>query len=321
MIKGGLLRVKNFKCTHINLNLNSKKFTAMIYRLDLGVGEVMKALKDTDLLKDSIIVFYSDNGGPTRGIHSTAASNFPLRGQKDSPWEGSIRTNAIVYASFLPKSIVKNEIFYVADFLPTLKTLAKAGYSITKSIDGYDQSYILNIPFSVPQALSPRKSVVVFDNIRGYGSLILNNLKYVDGSNSKGVDDIWLGTNDNENVNEESYEESLKNSATWQAISSNLSSSKIKSIRKAANIKCAYNSSSIVKSCDLLKAPCLFDIFKDPCEQNDLSQDRRYSLNFKSLARLQNSYISKALPSRRKKSDPACDPENFDGVWTPWIPD
>lgn len=51
-----------------------------MYRLDLGVGEVMKALKEADLLKDSILIFYSDNGGPTYGIHSTRSSNYPLRG-------------------------------------------------------------------------------------------------------------------------------------------------------------------------------------------------------------------------------------------------
>lgn len=52
----------------------------MMWHLDLGVGEVMKALKEENMLENSIVVFYSDNGGPTRGIHSTACSNYPLRG-------------------------------------------------------------------------------------------------------------------------------------------------------------------------------------------------------------------------------------------------
>jgi arylsulfatase B len=52
----------------------------MIYQLDLGVGEVVKALKDSGLLQDSIILFYSDNGGPTKGRNEIGASNYPLRG-------------------------------------------------------------------------------------------------------------------------------------------------------------------------------------------------------------------------------------------------
>lgn len=60
----------------------------MLSKLDESVGRVVEALQNKGMLKDSIIVFSTDNGGPPAGFNLNAASNWPLRGTKNTLWEG-----------------------------------------------------------------------------------------------------------------------------------------------------------------------------------------------------------------------------------------
>lgn len=59
---------------------NRKILAGMIASLDDGVGKVVAALKKKNILDNTIILFFSDNGAPTKGEHSTTGSNHPLRG-------------------------------------------------------------------------------------------------------------------------------------------------------------------------------------------------------------------------------------------------
>lgn len=52
----------------------------MISKLDEGVGRIVNTLHETGMLKNSIILFMSDNGAPSTGPYQTSGSNYPLRG-------------------------------------------------------------------------------------------------------------------------------------------------------------------------------------------------------------------------------------------------
>ena len=53
----------------------------MIRNIDESVGKVVKSLGDAKMLENSVIVFMSDNGAPTKIVpFPNYGSNYPLRG-------------------------------------------------------------------------------------------------------------------------------------------------------------------------------------------------------------------------------------------------
>ncbi|QEG01130.1 Arylsulfatase [Stieleria maiorica] len=63
-------------------------FAGMLVALDRGVGAITEAIDEHRLRRNTLVVFLSDNGGPTAELTS---SNAPLRDGKGSLYEGGIR--------------------------------------------------------------------------------------------------------------------------------------------------------------------------------------------------------------------------------------
>ena len=71
------------------LSKDSKR-KGMITALDEAVKNVTTSLKQSKMYRDTVIIFLSDNGGAEKD------SNWPLRGRKNSIWEGGTRSVAFV---------------------------------------------------------------------------------------------------------------------------------------------------------------------------------------------------------------------------------
>lgn len=114
---------------HID-DVHRRIFAAMLSNLDDSVGDVLAAIEKNELQRDTLVVFLSDNGGPTRELTS---SNLPLRGEKGSMYEGGIRVPFMIrWPGKIPSGETYDHAVSSLDLLPT--TAAAANISLPKNV-------------------------------------------------------------------------------------------------------------------------------------------------------------------------------------------
>lgn len=119
-----------------------RTYAAMQSAMDDAVGTVLAKLREHHLEENTLVFFFSDNGGPTP---STTSGNGPLRGFKAQTWEGGIRIPFLVqWKGHLPAGKVDDRPMIQLDILPT--ALAAAGVEIKSEwkLDGVNLLPYLN---------------------------------------------------------------------------------------------------------------------------------------------------------------------------------
>jgi arylsulfatase A-like enzyme len=147
----------------------------MLGQLDDGVGAVLDAVKKQGIWENTLIVFFSDNGGPTRELTS---SNLPLRGEKGRLFEGGIRVPFLLqYPGAVKGGQVYEKPVTALDLFPT--SLALAGLPVEGQTDGVDL-----IPYLTGEkAGAPHESL--FWRVGGKGALRKGDWKLVRDGNRK----------------------------------------------------------------------------------------------------------------------------------------
>jgi arylsulfatase A len=103
--------------------------------IDQSTGQILNALRELNLAAKTMVVFTSDNGGPT----GQGASNRPLRGNKGQTLEGGVRTCTIAWwPGKVPAGTRTDAMTSMMDFLPTFAKLGGAPLPVDRKIDGVD---------------------------------------------------------------------------------------------------------------------------------------------------------------------------------------
>ncbi len=109
------------KFSHIK-DIHRRIFAAMLSQMDDGVGRILEKLDQTGIKENTLIVFLSDNGGPTRELTS---SNAPLRGEKGSVYEGGLRVPFLLqWPDRLPTGVTYAHPVTSLDLAPTFRVVS-----------------------------------------------------------------------------------------------------------------------------------------------------------------------------------------------------
>jgi arylsulfatase A-like enzyme len=120
-----------------------KTYAAMMKSMDDGIGEVLKALDQSGLANNTLVIFTSDNGG------ERFSYNWPFAGQKFSLWEGGIRVPAIVrWPGVVPGGRVTQQLAITMDWTATMLAVGNAKADPAFPLDGIDLTSDISHPTS-----------------------------------------------------------------------------------------------------------------------------------------------------------------------------
>jgi len=100
---------------------SSNVLRGMLQASDNWMGQIVSLLKTKGMWNTTAIFYSADNGGVDMG------SNWPLRGEKHTNWEGGVRVAAFISGGFLPSVVrgsTSNIVVHIADWYPTICVLA-----------------------------------------------------------------------------------------------------------------------------------------------------------------------------------------------------
>jgi len=110
-------------------------YAAVVDAMDQAIGRVLDVLDEQGIADDTIVLFFSDNGGAAYALGG--ADNVPLRGGKGETFEGGIRVVSVVrWPAELEPGVRFSSIMSAMDVFPTLAAAAGIEVQSNFELDG-----------------------------------------------------------------------------------------------------------------------------------------------------------------------------------------
>ena len=125
-------RVEGENPNHLN-DKNRAKYKWMLEDLDRGVGQIIDTINELDLVDNTLVVFFSDNGA----VGMSPKKFRKWRGGKFSHYEGGHRVPAIAcWPGKIKAGVESNKLIVGFDLFPTLVEIAGLTKNIPNNLDG-----------------------------------------------------------------------------------------------------------------------------------------------------------------------------------------
>nr|CAB3223222.1 arylsulfatase B-like [Phallusia mammillata] len=264
-------------------DIKRRKYLGMVRAMDAVLENITMHLKFTGRWENTIFIFSTDNGGQVK----YGGNNWPLRGSKNTYFEGGIRGVGFLHSKLLDSEVngfPNRDLIHISDWYPTLLSAAKCPLMKgTQPLDGFNQW-----PTLTKQMPSQRDEILI--NIDDY--------KVTKPVYRMGFDIT-------------SY--SAIRTAEWKLIT-------------GLQHMCGHYKPPEWFSFEMTEAldtnECddqvlhLYNIALDPEELTDLSKSFPDVVD-RLLVKLAN-YNATAVPARYPPYDPKSDPSLHGGFWGPW---
>ena len=275
-------------------------FCAMVKALDEGIGNISNTLRVHGYANETIVAFTTDNGGQ----NAVGGNNWPLRGNKQTIFEGGLRGTAFVWGTALHAAAGGRRLWrgmmHNVDWLPTL--VVAAGGQPPKGKDGMSVWEAL-----VTDAASPRTEMLL--QLTGPHSVEPSDVNRVNYGLSAAYRRgpwklVWM-----------QWEASCPNSSNISQQINACGKRATGWVQMVGDHR-TYRKPTEAQACWGHEKPCLFNIDDDPLEQTDLSATYPSKLAelFDAIAKYNDSQI----PNQAYPFDESACPRPPGKVWMPW---
>ena len=148
-----------------------RTYAGVLSAMDEAIGQIIAALDEKGLRRNTLIIFSSDNGGPAPGV---VTDNGSLRAGKTTLYEGGVRAAAFTaWEGHVRPGVVVKEPLHTVDWYPTVLKLAGGDLHQKLPIDGLDAW-----PTITAGKPSPHKEILI-NASPGKGSIRMGDWKLV----------------------------------------------------------------------------------------------------------------------------------------------